>query len=458
MDKQLKTRQAPTLGKGSKQSIGSGLRSGQVSTKDTTPNTNKNIIGGSSFDKQQAIPSFNKRNTNSTHLTETPGTAERSGQQRSVSRQNTTSRRDSINITRNSALGGLSAKNNARSASTDIFHRPNQANNFWQSMQNFQRFNNWNQNYTSEEQARSRDRSAPSGMLVNFGSSSQRETSSNRGGFGSSAARFGAGTVNNGKRSTTNSVSRGRANNENDFGVWGKKSTQEYYQNRDSSPAFGGARVRAIKEDCETTSNYSGSSSHRGNNNFKSTAAALTKKSQAKYTYSQIQMGADESNVTNQFTSDKVADRYKEKKSELIMEQSKQNRVIQGEKGTQNKIKQDKEVNSKINGKVNARLRYFTSQISNIPGPNDVGNSTMAEDLGKERRDGMVYSDPKFRLRHEYYLSSTYQGSKYKSDYEPGKEYESYKKDVKDIPVNRKTTQQAAAQRQRFYHTKTQIY
>lgn len=79
-------------------------------------------------------------------------------------------------------------------------------------------------------------------------------------------------------------------------------------------------------------------------------------------------------------------------------------------------------------------MRYFTSQITNIPGPGDVGNSTMAEDLGKDRRDGIVFSDPKFRLRNEYYLSSTYQNAKYKSEFEPGKEYSSYKKDIADVP------------------------
>jgi len=44
----------------------------------------------------------------------------------------------------------------------------------------------------------------------------------------------------------------------------------------------------------------------------------------------------------------------------------------------------------------------------------------MADELGKERRDNMVMSDPKFRLRHEYYLSSYYQNqgsTKYKSDF-----------------------------------------
>ena len=60
-------------------------------------------------------------------------------------------------------------------------------------------------------------------------------------------------SVNNGQRfggnrSTTSSISRGQ-NNEYNFGIWGKKTTQEYYQNRDSSPAFGATRVRAIKED-----------------------------------------------------------------------------------------------------------------------------------------------------------------------------------------------------------------
>jgi hypothetical protein len=54
-----------------------------------------------------------------------------------------------------------------------------------------------------------------------------------------------------GNKSTTSSVSRGK-NKEYNFGIWGKKTTQEYYNNRDSSPAFG--RVRAIKEDYETSS------------------------------------------------------------------------------------------------------------------------------------------------------------------------------------------------------------
>lgn len=151
--------------------------------------------------------------------------------------------RDFMNLS-----GAMSARHNQRSASTDIFHRQHDSNTFWQSMVNLQRVNNWNENYTP---SRSRDRSAPAtGLLANFGSSTN-ERSSSRIGFGGGAPRFGNQTP--GNRSTTNSVSRGR-NNENDYGVWGKKSTQEYYQNRDSSPAFGAARVRAIKEDLETTS------------------------------------------------------------------------------------------------------------------------------------------------------------------------------------------------------------
>lgn len=104
-------------------------------------------------------------------------------------------------------------------------------------------------------------------------------------------------------------------------------------------------------------------------------------------------------------------------------------------------------MNSKLNGKIGARLRYFTSQISNIPGPSDVSKGTMPEDLGKERRDTMVFSDNKFRLRHEYYLASTYQKGKYQSDFEPGKEYESYKKDINDKNECRKTTAGAHASR-----------
>ena len=41
----------------------------------------------------------------------------------------------------------------------------------------------------------------------------------------------------------------------------------------------------------------------------------------------------------------------------------------------------------------------------------------MAEELGKQRRDNLVYNDDKFKLRHDYYLSSYYQDNKYKSNY-----------------------------------------
>ncbi|CDW75416.1 UNKNOWN [Stylonychia lemnae] len=346
-------------------------------------------------------------------------------------------RRESFSVTRNSALG-----RNVRSASQDIFHRPNSTSTFWQSMVSMQRVNKWDGNYSPNERAR--DRSAPVGLAA-IGQPGS-------GGFGKSAPAFG------GNRSTTRSVSKGAGNNDNDYGIWGKKSTQEYYQNRDTSPAFGAQRVRAIKEDLETTSNHSDMSASRGDN-FKS-RQALTQKSQARFTYSQIQMGIDESNVTNQFSPDIVQKKYNDSKNQLLVDKSKQNKVLQGD-AQKNTIKQKADVNSKINGKVNARLRYFTSQISNIPGPNDVGTSTMAEDLGKDRRDNMVMSDPKFRLRNEYYLSSYYQNmnnNKYKSDFQPGKEYESYKKDVNDKLEHRKTTPFAASQRQKFYHGKTQIY
>jgi hypothetical protein len=74
------------------------------------------------------------------------------------------------------------------------------------------------------------------------------------------------------------------------------------------------------------------------------------------------------------------------------------------------KVTQDGEIISKkLSDKINTRLRTFTSQISNLPGPKNHTLSTMAEDLGKERRDHLVMkADDKFRLRHELYLGSTY--------------------------------------------------
>lgn len=74
-----------------------------------------------------------------------------------------------------------------------------------------------------------------------------------------------------------------------------------------------------------------------------------------------------------------------------MIEQSQKTKVLNSDLNKKSSIKTKPGVNSKVNGKVNARLRYFTSQINNIPGPKDTGLNTMAEDLGKERRDNMVF-------------------------------------------------------------------
>ena len=82
----------------------------------------------------------------------------------------------------------------------------------------------------------------------------------------------------------------------------------------------------------------------------------------------------------------------------------------------------------------------------------------MAEELGKERRDNLVFTDDKFKLRHDYYLSSYYQENKYKSKYQPGKEYESYKKGTSEKLECMKTTTTGAVRRHNIYHKPTQIY
>jgi len=82
----------------------------------------------------------------------------------------------------------------------------------------------------------------------------------------------------------------------------------------------------------------------------------------------------------------------------------------------------------------------------------------MAEELGKQRRDNLVYNDDKFKLRHDYYLSSYYQDNKYKSNYQPGKEYESYKKGTSEKLEWRKTTPDGAVRRNNMYHKETKIY
>lgn len=101
-------------------------------------------------------------------------------------------------------------------------------NTFWASMVNMQRTNQWNHQYTRTSV--SRDRSP------GFGEDRSRSRSNNNTNIKNTSNNFRQGTADN--KSTTSSLSRTR-NNEENYGIWGKKSTQEYYQNRDSSPGFG---------------------------------------------------------------------------------------------------------------------------------------------------------------------------------------------------------------------------
>ena len=64
-------------------------------------------------------------------------------------------------------------------------------------------------------------------------------------------------------------------------------------------------RVRAIREDDEVRSNIS--------NNDRNTS--LGRKSVARFTYSQVQIGADESQMTDNFSSQKVLQKYNEGRS-----------------------------------------------------------------------------------------------------------------------------------------------
>ena len=75
-------------------------------------------------------------------------------------------------------------------------------------MMNVQRQNQWNDKYnTGEPSAEGRGACSETRSLNNSVNNGQR---------------FG------GNRSTTSSISRGQ-NNEYNFGIWGKKTTQEYY-------------------------------------------------------------------------------------------------------------------------------------------------------------------------------------------------------------------------------------
>ena len=157
-------------------------------------------------------------------------------------------------------------------------------------MSKMQKVNQWNHNYS------------PAASQTHSRSNSQNRLAIGGGVNTSQAAgAWGAG------RSTTSSLSGGRNGETNNFGIWGKQTNQRDKSNiRDPSPAFGTQRVRAIREDDEVRSNISGNDRQ---------ASLGGRKSVARFTYSQIQLGADESQVTDNFSSKKVLEKYNDGRS-----------------------------------------------------------------------------------------------------------------------------------------------
>ena len=68
-----------------------------------------------------------------------------------------------------------------------------------------------------------------------------------------------------------------------------------------------------------------------------------------------------------------------------------------------------KEPTNKLKGKIDARLRYFTSQITNIPGPKATPVRNLADEMQKEKRDTVIFQNDKHQLKTNGFYGSYYQ-------------------------------------------------
>ncbi len=104
-------------------------------------------------------------------------------------------------------------------------------------------------------------------------------------------------------------------------------------------------------------------------------------------------MGTDESLVSDPFAGN-LKKKYEAQQNREISEQMVGAKVLTdaSKKNQSNKLTADKAQN-----KISTRLRYFTSQISTLPGPSSVKVGTqMTSELKNERRDTMVFGDKNF--------------------------------------------------------------
>ena len=75
---------------------------------------------------------------------------------------------------------------------------------------------------------------------------------------------------------------------------------------------------------------------------------------------------------------------------------------------------------------------YFTSQITNLPGPGHTPVVNVGEELHKEKRDNIIHGDEKFRLRNDIFYGAHMQDQKYVKEQKPSRAYVTYMKGQKN--------------------------
>ena len=113
-----------------------------------------------------------------------------------------------------------------------------------------------------------------------------------------------------------------------------------------------------------------------------------------------------------------------------------------------------------MQSKQQSRMKYFTSQIDMIPGPQKSRLRNIQEENEAERNEEKKFGDEKFQLRNSVFYGSYYQqgDQKYVKEHQPSRAYKTYMKGMQNQWSRAQNDENGKQARTKCFYASTKLY
>eukprot|EP00347_Sterkiella_histriomuscorum_P008009 403346715 len=189
----------------------------------------------------------------------------------------------------------------------------------------------------------------------------------------------------------------------------------------------------------------------------------------ARLLYSQVDLGSDDDDARSSRGASSARNslqRSRQNSSSRIVYQqgnpSQMNNFAQGKLNTSStsllRDAQKNGVDVNTQRKVDSKNKWFTSQISELPGPKSEVKHNLQQQYKNENLQASKLQNEKNQLKSRILYGSYYQDSKYAENYKPSRAYRTYVKEVKSEWSRNPKNENSVIQRESQLYKKTILY